>query len=76
MSDHHECKFDLQPLSCSECGAFIGTLGTCDDTAWCEKCNSKALRARLSNPAAHSGYDLIYSLIDADEPLQVTKERH
>lgn len=54
-----ECKFDLQPLYCGECGAYIGTLGTCDDFAWCERCNSKRLRAYEAG--ARSGHDLVYS---------------
>lgn len=54
-----ECKFELAPLNCSECGAYIGVLGTCEDSAWCERCNSKALRAY--DEGARSGHDLVYS---------------
>lgn len=54
-----ECKFDLQPLNCDECGAYVGVLGTCEDFAWCERCNSKMLR--LYDSGARSGHDLVYS---------------
>jgi hypothetical protein len=74
MSDG-ECRFELGPLSCSECGAFIGVLGTCEDSAWCEKCNSKTLAATLNDPNARSGSDLIYSPIEPYGPLSITKER-
>lgn len=54
-----ECQFELQPLTCMECGAFIGDLGTCEDAAWCERCNSVRLRAY--EDGARSGHDIIYS---------------
>lgn len=54
--DDNECRFELQPLYCIDCGAFIGNLGTCEDWAWCERCNSR----RLAH-AKKSGYDVIYS---------------
>lgn len=54
----NECKFELQPLYCIDCGAFVGDLGTCEDFAWCEQCNSKRLSALGEE---RSGYDMIYS---------------
>lgn len=67
-----ECKFDLQPLSCIDCGAFIGDLGTCEDLAWCEACNSKRLDAYGMK---RSGYDLIYSPQEehGKPPMRVNK---
>lgn len=52
----NECKFEQQPLNCIDCGAFIGVLGTCEDFAWCERCNSKRL-----NTGERSGHDIVYS---------------
>lgn len=54
-----ECKFEQEPLNCIDCGAFVGVLGTCDDFAWCEMCNSKRLSAYDAN--ARSGHDIVYS---------------
>jgi DNA-directed RNA polymerase subunit RPC12/RpoP len=67
-----ECKFDLQPLYCDECGAFVGNLGTCEDHAWCERCNSRILATLEVKP---SGYDLIYSPQEerGKPPMQVGK---
>ena len=38
MTMAKECQFDLKPLHCSNCGAFIGDLGTCEDQALCGPC--------------------------------------
>jgi len=54
-----ECKFDLVPLNCDECGAFVGVLGTCEDHAWCDACHSKSLQNY--DAGDRRGYDLVYS---------------
>jgi hypothetical protein len=36
----NECRFDLKPLECANCGAYIGELGTCEDSAVCDNCLS------------------------------------
>lgn len=60
MSDEtNECKFELQPLYCDECGAYVGALGTCEDRAWCNACNSKVLKDY--NIGKRNGYDAVYS---------------
>lgn len=55
-----ECRFELVPLYCIDCGAAIGELGTCDDRAWCRVCSSR-----------HAGYidteDSIYQPAFEDE---------
>lgn len=38
-----ECRFDLKPLRCTKCGAYMGELGTCDDVAYCGKCDGGGL---------------------------------
>lgn len=38
-----ECRFDLKPLHCAQCGAYIGELGTCEDEAVCGHCDSRGL---------------------------------
>ena len=54
-----ECKFELHPLNCAQCGAFIGVLGTCEDYAVCDRCQSQDLRDYANG--ARRGHDLIYS---------------
>lgn len=54
-----ECKFELEPLYCGECGAYIGVLGTCEDVGWCDNCHSRSLRNYEAGD--RFGYDLIYS---------------
>lgn len=68
-----ECQFEQVPLNCDECGAFVGVLGTCDDHAWCEHCNSKVLREH--DKGMRSGYDLVYSPQEekGKPPMHVTK---
>jgi hypothetical protein len=56
---NNECRFELQPLYCGSCGAFIGSLGTCEDYAVCDRCQSQDLKD-YENGARH-GYDLVYS---------------
>lgn len=58
MNDN-ECKFDLQPLYCDYCGAYIGVLGTCEDYALCDTCQSRDLKHW--DEGARRGYDLVYS---------------
>lgn len=70
----YECRFELQPLYCSECGAYIGVLGTCEDDAWCEACNSKALQAESNKPDARSGSDWIYNSVEPKSARIITKE--
>lgn len=54
-----ECQFELQPLYCGQCGAYVGVLGTCEDFAVCDTCQSKDLRDY--EQGARRGHDLIYS---------------
>lgn len=55
-----ECKFELKPLNCASCGAYIGDLGTCEDFAICSACNSKVLSARFGDNVT-TDVDEIYS---------------
>jgi hypothetical protein len=68
-----ECRFELQPLYCLECGAATGLLGTCDDAVWCERCNSARLRAY--DEGARTGHDLVYSPREetGKSPMHVAK---
>lgn len=47
-----DCKFELSPLNCSQCGSYIGELGTCEDFAICSACNTKVLKARFGDDAS------------------------
>lgn len=69
-----ECRFEQVPLNCSQCGAFIGTLGTCEDVAVCDTCNTKAQR-KFSPDTKTTGFDVIYSPQDEDgqSPLKKGK---
>lgn len=55
----NECKFEQQPLYCGQCNAYIGVLGTCEDFAVCDKCNSRDLRD--FETGARHGHDVVYS---------------
>lgn len=33
-----QCQFEIGPLYCGDCGAYIGEEGTCRDYATCKKC--------------------------------------
>lgn len=72
-SDMNECRFEQQPLSCCQCSAFIGVLGTCEDFAVCDKCQSQDLKDYDSG--ARRGHDLVYSPQDESgkSPMQVAK---
>ena len=37
----NECRFELVPLYCIDCGAATAELGTCDDHVWCRVCSSR-----------------------------------
>lgn len=67
-----ECQFELKPLRCADCGAFIGTLGTCEDFAVCDRCAHDDLR---EYDASIGGYDSIYSpqYEEKDGELVITK---
>lgn len=54
-----ECRFEQQPLLCDWCGAFVGVLGTCEDYAVCDACQSRDLRDY--DNGARRGHDLVYS---------------
>lgn len=54
-----ECKFELKPLYCDQCGAFVGVLGTCEDFAVCDTCQSRDLTDYENG--ARRGHDLVYS---------------
>jgi hypothetical protein len=54
-----ECQFEQQPLYCSDCGAYIGVLGTCEDFAQCDRCASRILRQY--DEGARQGFDVVYS---------------
>lgn len=54
-----ECQFDLQPLNCAQCGAYIGTFGTCEDFAVCGNCSTKHLERYVKE--RHTRADLVYS---------------
>jgi hypothetical protein len=55
-----ECKFELQPLNCIQCGGYVGELGTCEDFAVCSACNTKVLKARFGDKAS-TDVDEIFS---------------
>lgn len=59
MEEEQECKFELQPLNCGQCGAFVGVLGTCEDYAFCDNCQSRDLRHYEDGD--RRGHDLVYS---------------
>ena len=63
-----ECRFDLKPLHCAKCGAFIGQLGTCDDVAYCGKCDSAGLKPSQDDDTI-IGVDTVYQ----PEPDQEAK---
>lgn len=54
-----ECRFEQQPLYCTNCSAYIGVLGTCDDFAVCDNCQSRDLYKY--EEGARRGHDLVYS---------------
>lgn len=33
-----QCQFEIKPLYCDDCGAYIGEEGTCQDYATCRNC--------------------------------------
>ena len=54
-----ECKFDLKPLHCAKCGAYIGELGTCDDVAYCGHCDGAGLKPWVEDGTI-MGVDTVY----------------
>lgn len=65
----NECRFVLQPLHCSLCGAYVNELGTCEDqkNVFCKRCFKKMFGEEVIKAEG----DMIW-LPDDDEDINTT----